>query len=83
MTDPESEMTCRELVEVITSYLEETMPDEDRRCFDAHLAECPYCVAYLEQMRATVAALGGLEQESIPVRMQEELLTAFRDWRAA
>ena len=83
MTEFESEMACRELVEVITSYLEQTMSDHDRRRFDAHLEDCPYCVAYLEQMRETVDALGGLEPETIPLRMQEDLLTAFRDWRGA
>jgi anti-sigma factor RsiW len=83
MTDSENEMTCRELVEVITSYLEQTMSDDDRRRFNAHLDDCPYCVAYLEQMRETVEALGGLEPDTIPLQMQEELLTAFRDWRAA
>jgi anti-sigma factor RsiW len=75
-------MACRELVEVVTDYLEGTMGAADRARFEAHLAECPYCVNYLDQMRETIAALGGLSEESIGPRAREELLEAFRGWRA-
>jgi anti-sigma factor RsiW len=74
-------MTCRELVAVVTDYLEGTMSGEDRRRFEAHLEECPYCVAYVEQMRLTIEALGELTEESISPKAREELLDAFRGWR--
>jgi anti-sigma factor RsiW len=77
------EMTCRELVEVITDYIEGTLPEDDRRRFEQHLGECPYCVDYLEQMRKTIDTLGELREESIPPEAREELLKAFRGWRAA
>jgi anti-sigma factor RsiW len=80
MTRPD-EMSCRELVEVITDYLEGTLPDDDRRRFEEHLAECPYCVNYLEQMRVTIATLGELREDSIPPEARRELLEAFRGWR--
>jgi anti-sigma factor RsiW len=75
------EMSCRELVDVITDYVEGNMAPQDRSRFDAHLAECPYCVNYLDQMRATIAALGGLTEESISSEARGELLEAFRGWR--
>jgi anti-sigma factor RsiW len=78
---PPDEMSCKELVEVITDYLEETMAAEDRARFEAHLEACPYCVNYLEQMRATVAALGRLSEESIAPDARAGLLEAFRGWR--
>jgi anti-sigma factor RsiW len=74
-------MSCRELVEVITDYLEGTMAAEDRVRFEAHLAECPYCVNYLDQMRDTIAALGDLTEDSISSEARGELLEAFRSWR--
>ena len=77
------EMACQELVEVITDYLEGTLPAEDRVRFDAHLAECPYCVNYLEQMRETIARLGELRQEELSPDTREGLLQAFRGWRGA
>jgi predicted anti-sigma-YlaC factor YlaD len=74
-------MSCRELVEVITDYLDGTMASEDRARFDAHLAECAYCVNYLDQMREPVASLGELPEEALSPELRGELLEAFRGWR--
>ena len=76
-------MSCKELVEVITDYLEGTMPAADRARFEAHLEECPYCVTYLEQMRNTIAVLGELSEESLDPDARDELLRAFRGWAAS
>ncbi len=81
MTSEHDELTCRELVEVITDYLEGTLPERDRRLFERHLGECPYCANYLEQMRATVATLGELNEESLSPATRSELLAAFQDWK--
>jgi anti-sigma factor RsiW len=77
-----SEISCAELVEIITDYLEETMQEGERRRFEAHLDECPYCANYLEQMRQTIAALGELSEESIAPDAREALLETFRGWRS-
>jgi anti-sigma factor RsiW len=78
---PTEEMACRELVAVVTDYLEGTLPEVDRRRLERHLAECRYCAKYVTQMRATVGALGGLGAESIAPETRRELLEAFRGWR--
>jgi anti-sigma factor RsiW len=75
-------MSCRELVEVITDYLEGTMRAADRARFEAHLEECPYCVTYLEQMRRTIDTLGQLSEESLAPHVRDQLLKAFRGWAA-
>jgi anti-sigma factor RsiW len=77
-----NEITCAELVEVISDYLEEAMQEGERRRFEAHLDECPYCASYLEQMRQTIAALGELSEESIAPDAREALLETFRGWRS-
>ena len=74
-------MACRELVEVVSDYLEDRLPDHDRRRFEAHLAECPYCVTYMEQMRQTIETLGQLSLESISPQARAGLVEAFRGWR--
>lgn len=76
-------LACNELVDIITEYLEGTLPLSDRARFDAHLAQCQGCRIYLEQMRRTVEVLGQLSEESIPPRAREELLQAFRSWNRA
>jgi anti-sigma factor RsiW len=75
------QMLCKELVEVITEYLEGTLPTEDRVRFDAHLADCDGCQAYLDQMRETISALGRLPPESLSPEAERKLLVAFRGWR--
>jgi anti-sigma factor RsiW len=75
------EITCGELVEIITDYLEGTMQEAERRRFEAHLDDCPYCFNYLDQMRQTIAALGELSEESIAPDAREALLETFRGWR--
>jgi anti-sigma factor RsiW len=75
------EMTCKELVEVVTDYLEGRLPDADRLRLDAHLAECRYCEEYIAQMRQTIEALGKLPAETLDPRRESELLEAFRGWR--
>jgi anti-sigma factor RsiW len=76
-------MTCQELVELVTEYLEGALSEADRRRFEDHLEECPWCVAYLEQMRHVIQTLGRLSEESLSPRARKELLHAFRDWRRA
>lgn len=76
-----SELTCRELVELVTEYLEGTLPDAVRARFDAHLKECPHCQTYLEQMRQTITVLGRLNEDTIDPDVREELLRRFRAWK--
>jgi len=75
------EMSCRELVGVITDYLEGTLAEADRVRLEEHVAECPYCEEYIAQMRETIEALGELPADSLDERRERELLEAFRGWR--
>lgn len=74
-------LTCQELVELVTEYLEAALPSPERARFEAHLAGCPGCAAYLDQIRQTAALLGRLEPEPIPADTLGPLLEAFRGWR--
>ena len=75
-----ADLTCRELVELVTDYLEETLPPTERARFEAHLADCDDCPLYLGQMRLTIRPLGALTEERIPPAAREELLRLFRRW---
>jgi anti-sigma factor RsiW len=77
--DPE--LTCAELVELVTDYLEGRLPDRERRRFDEHLTGCDGCTAYVEQMRTTIAVAGRVPAPDVPAELQERLLEAFRGWR--
>ncbi len=76
----EREMTCQELVELVTDYLDGEMPAEDRARFEEHLDDCPYCATYLEQIRQTIRLTGRLSDETLPAEITTALLLRFRDW---
>jgi anti-sigma factor RsiW len=77
------EMPCQELVELVTAYFDGALSRRDRRRFEAHIGDCEHCTAYVEQMRVTIAATGGLTEEDIPAEAREQLLAAFRGWSEA
>jgi anti-sigma factor RsiW len=76
-------ITCREFVELATDFLEGSLPEPERQRFEDHLALCPGCQTYMDQMRATLRALGRIPEESLSAAAREELLHAFSDWKAA
>lgn len=75
------DLTCAELVELVTEYFEGTLSPAERRRFDEHLGLCPGCVNYVEQMRGTVALVGKLCEEDFAPEARDRLLLAFRDWK--
>jgi anti-sigma factor RsiW len=75
-------MTCREIVELMTAYLEGTLSPRDRARFEEHIAGCDGCTAYLAQLRVTMRVVGRLADEPIPEPLGQELLSAFRTWRS-
>jgi len=77
----EPELSCRELVELVTDYLEGGLSRRERVRFESHLAGCEGCTAYIEQMRAGIAAAGTLTEEDLDPAARDALLAVFRDWR--
>ena len=75
------DMACRELVELITDYLDGELPEHDRVRLEDHLAKCDGCASYLEQMRATIELTGVLTEDQIPAEGKRELLGVFRTWK--
>ena len=79
----DQELTCAQVVEIVTAYLEDALGAADRERVEEHLVFCDGCSTYLGQMRETIALTRRLEPEHIPSRLQDELLAAFRGWSAA
>ena len=75
-------LSCREMVELVTDYLEGALSPEQHARFQSHIAGCDGCTAYLDQMRTTLAALGTITEESLTPDARDALLHAFRGWRA-
>ena len=78
----ENDITCAEVVELVTDYLEGGLTRVDRDRFEEHLAFCGSCLTYLDQMRETVSGLGEVEQDDLSPQLQADLIAAFRGWKA-
>jgi anti-sigma factor RsiW len=72
------DLTCRELVELVTEYLDDALSPAERARFEQHLVPCTVCPFYVEQLRTTVKLVGRLTEHDLPVAARESLLTAFR-----
>jgi anti-sigma factor RsiW len=79
MIDTEA-LSCQELVELVTDYLEGALDERDLRAFDAHLAACDGCTEYLEQMRTTIRLVGTITPKDLTKDAETVLMQAFRDW---
>jgi hypothetical protein len=76
------DLTCREIVELVTAYLGRTLSPPERVRLEQHLLTCPPCTSYLAQMRTTVALLGGLDEASPGGDDVPAVMDVFRRWGA-
>jgi anti-sigma factor RsiW len=77
------QLSCQELVELVTDYLEGSLPEEERPRFEDHISRCDGCTVYLEQIRQTVAVTGRLTADALSPEAERELIDAFRGWHSA
>jgi anti-sigma factor RsiW len=75
-------LTCQDLVELVTDYLEGALSDLDHARFEEHIELCPMCQVHLEQLRVTIRELGQLRERDIDSDILVELQARFRDWRS-
>jgi anti-sigma factor RsiW len=74
-------LSCRELVELVTAYLEGALSIADRMRFENHLTACDGCSTYVQQMRRTIELTGTLRVDDVSLEAESALLHAFRNWK--
>ena len=74
-------LTCRELVELVTAYLDGSLSRAQRRRFEAHIDGCPNCTLYLAQFRETIRLTGTLRESDVTPEAAAALLEQFQAWR--
>jgi anti-sigma factor RsiW len=75
-----ADLTCQDLVELVSDYLEGALDRETTERFEEHVARCPGCETYMEQMRETASLLGEIPVETLSDEMRATLLRTFRDF---
>jgi anti-sigma factor RsiW len=76
-----AELTCQELVELVTGYLDGVLAGEELERFEEHLVYCGPCVAHVEQIRETIRIAGAVHADELDPAVADDLLAAFRSWR--
>ena len=74
------EITCQQLVELVTDYLEDRLSVEERLLFEEHLAFCTWCVTYLDQMRQTIQVAGTLREDDLDPHARDAMLKVFKEF---
>jgi anti-sigma factor RsiW len=83
MADHAEHLSCQEVVELVSDYLEGALEAAETSVFEQHLNFCDGCVWYVEQLRTTVETVGRIREEEMPPETRDRLLAAFRDWKAS
>ena len=78
----ERDMSCSEIVELVTEYVEGGLTAADRDRFEEHIGFCTPCLTYLDQMRRTVDGIGEVPRDDLSAELQASLVEAFRNWKS-
>lgn len=81
MTESADHITCQELVEQVTDYLEGQLTVAEVELLEQHVNFCEGCEWYLDEMRRAIAMGGKLREEQVPEEALQPLMAAFREWR--
>jgi Putative zinc-finger len=74
-------LSCQEVVELVTDYLEHALSDDEATLFEQHINFCDGCAWYLDQIRTTIAVVGHIDEGDIPPEARGKLIAAFRQWK--
>ena len=77
-----TEFSCQEMIEVVTNYLDDALPPDERQQFERHLSYCAGCGTYVDQMRETIRQTSMVpREESLPPALREEIVAQFQNWK--
>ena len=72
------ELACRDVVELLSDYLEGALDPTTSAHLETHLAGCDGCTMILDQLRETVRRSGELTEDAVSPEQRVTLQTAFR-----
>ena len=73
-------LSCRQITELVSDYIEGSLPGLVRARFLLHLGLCRNCRRYLRQLKIAVLLTGKLPEEAVPAPMMEELRRRLAGW---
>jgi len=76
-------LTCKEFMQELNDYLDETVDIELRRKLEVHITECPNCFVILDTTRKTIQVYKGMQPQVLPQEVQARLMKAVERKMAA
>ena len=83
MAESHDHLSCQEVVELVTDYLDGALSAEEASLFEQDLNFCDGCIWYVDQIRTTVDAVGEVHEDDIAPEAKDRLMTAFRHWKGS
>ena len=72
--------TCKEVIQVLTEYLEDDLSTEEKARFEHHMSECSPCMAFLRTYETSCElATNALRAKEIPDELQERVRSFLRE----
>jgi anti-sigma factor RsiW len=81
-TGGDRELVCREVVELVTAYLDDALEPGPRAALERHLSGCPHCTEYFAQIRLVRQTAGRVEPEDLTNDARRDLMALFQQWQA-
>jgi anti-sigma factor RsiW len=81
MAESTEHISCQEVVELVTDYVEGALEPDETSLFEQHLNFCDGCVWYVDQMRTTISTVGRVDEDEVPPEARDRLMAVFRDWK--
>lgn len=76
-------LTCKDFLNELNEYLDETTDADTRRRLEEHISECPNCFVVCDTTKKTIQVFRGLEAQPIPEDVHCRLMEALQRRRAA
>ena len=73
------DVACQQVVELLTDYLDHSLPPDERVALEQHLQTCGPCTTYLEQLRTSIRLIGRLDEKDVPDEVMDRLLHLFTE----
>ncbi|MBI1747530.1 MAG: zf-HC2 domain-containing protein [Acidobacteria bacterium] len=71
-------ITCRQVIELLSDYINRELSPEDKTELDQHLQGCQNCGTFLYTLRQSVDLLKDLKEEDIPEEVNARLRNFLR-----
>jgi anti-sigma factor RsiW len=76
-------LTCKDFLNELSDFLDETLDAEVRAKLERHITECPNCWVIADTTRKTIRVYKGMDPYQIPTDVESRLMAALERRMAA